>query len=136
MQIQSDLFGFKIIRPKTLETTAFGAAYLAGLAVGFWESVDEIQSQWIIEKEFTPKEDKKQNRQYGQLLAQSCKTFSGLDRRIINNRKSTQHDTIYSRNYRYKMLLILLGNGVVANVLLKDTKGNNSGWILLPQHGH
>ncbi|AQX87316.1 glycerol kinase GlpK [Elizabethkingia sp. HX WHF] len=58
MQIQSDLFGFKIIRPKTLETTALGAAYLAGLAVGFWESVDEIQSQWIIEKEFTPKEDK------------------------------------------------------------------------------
>ena len=58
MQIQSDLFGFKIIRPKTLETTALGAAYLAGLAVGFWESIDEIQSQWIIEKEFTPKEDK------------------------------------------------------------------------------
>ena len=50
MQIQSDLFGFKIIRPKTLETTALGAAYLAGLAVGFWESIDEIQSQWIIEK--------------------------------------------------------------------------------------
>ncbi|WP_407498541.1 glycerol kinase GlpK [Elizabethkingia anophelis] len=58
MQIQSDLFGFKIISPKTLETTALGAAYLAGLAVGFWESIDEIQSQWIIEKEFTPKEDK------------------------------------------------------------------------------
>ncbi|MCL1690359.1 glycerol kinase [Elizabethkingia anophelis] len=58
MQIQSDLFGFKIIRPKTLETTALGAAYLAGLAVGFWESIDEIQSQWIIEKEFIPKEDK------------------------------------------------------------------------------
>jgi glycerol kinase len=55
MQIQSDLFGFKIIRPKTLETTALGAAYLAGLAVGFWDSVDDIQSQWIVDKEFYPK---------------------------------------------------------------------------------
>jgi glycerol kinase len=54
MQIQSDLFGFKIIRPKTLETTALGAAYLAGLAVGYWDSVDDIQSQWIVDKEFYP----------------------------------------------------------------------------------
>ncbi len=54
MQFQSDLFGFKIIRPKTLETTALGAAYLAGLAVGYWKSVDEIQSQWIVDKEFYP----------------------------------------------------------------------------------
>ncbi|MDP2069051.1 MAG: glycerol kinase GlpK [Lutibacter sp.] len=58
MQIQSNLFGFKILRPKTLETTALGAAYLAGLAVGYWDSVDEIQSQWIIDKEFYPKGDK------------------------------------------------------------------------------
>ena len=54
MQIQSDLFGFKILRPKTLETTALGAAYLAGLAVGYWKSVDDIQSQWIVDKEFEP----------------------------------------------------------------------------------
>ncbi len=58
MQIQSDLFGFKIIRPKTLETTALGAAYLAGLAVGFWESTDEIQGQWQIDREFEPKLEK------------------------------------------------------------------------------
>ncbi len=54
MQFQSDPFGFKIIRPKTLETTALGAAYLAGLAVGYWKSVDDIQSQWIVDKEFHP----------------------------------------------------------------------------------
>lgn len=58
MQIQSDLFRFKIIRPKTLETTALGAAYLAGLAVGFWKNTEEIQNQWIIDKEFYPKRDK------------------------------------------------------------------------------
>jgi glycerol kinase len=58
MQIQSDLFGFKITRPKTLETTALGAAYLAGLAVGYWKDVAEIQSQWIVDKDFHPQLEK------------------------------------------------------------------------------
>ncbi len=58
MQIQSDLFGFEIVRPKTIETTALGAAYLAGLAVGYWDSIDEIQSQWIVSKKFYPKLEK------------------------------------------------------------------------------
>lgn len=59
LQFQSDLFGFKIIRPENLETTASGAAYLAGLAVGFWNSIDEIQSHWIVENEFYPQADPK-----------------------------------------------------------------------------
>ncbi|KXU38207.1 glycerol kinase [Cephaloticoccus primus] len=54
MQIQSDLLGLKILRPQTRETTAFGAAYLAGLAVGHWSSVSEIQTQWHIDREFSP----------------------------------------------------------------------------------
>lgn len=58
MQIQSDLFSVKITRPKTLETTALGAAYLAGLAVGYWKSIDEIQSQWIVDKDFSPQLEK------------------------------------------------------------------------------
>ncbi|RTY68882.1 glycerol kinase [Flavobacterium sp. GSP27] len=54
MQFQSDLFNFKVIRSKTLETTALGAAYLAGLAIGYWDSVDELQKQWTIDREFSP----------------------------------------------------------------------------------
>lgn len=54
MQFQADIFGFKVIRPKTLETTALGAAYLAGLAVGYWESVDDLQEQWSIDRVFSP----------------------------------------------------------------------------------
>tara|TARA_R110000868_G_scaffold112_7_gene1159 strand:+ start:6773 stop:8269 length:1497 start_codon:yes stop_codon:yes gene_type:complete len=54
MQFQSDLFDFKVIRPKTLETTALGAAYLAGLAIGYWKSVDDLQQQWSIDREFDP----------------------------------------------------------------------------------
>ncbi len=60
MQIQADLFGFKIIRPETLETTALGAAYLAGLAVGFWDNIEDIQKQWIVDKEFYPKRDREE----------------------------------------------------------------------------
>lgn len=54
MQFQSDLFDFKVIRPRTLETTALGAAYLAGLAIGYWDSVDELQKQWTTDREFLP----------------------------------------------------------------------------------
>lgn len=54
MQFQSDLLGTHVVRPTVVETTALGAAYLAGLAVGYWSSTDEIQEQWLVEKTFTP----------------------------------------------------------------------------------
>lgn len=59
MQFQSDLLGCKVIRPTVVETTALGAAYLAGLAVGFWKNIDEIQQLWQTEKEFIPAGDQK-----------------------------------------------------------------------------
>ncbi|MEI6060551.1 MAG: glycerol kinase GlpK [Bacteroidota bacterium] len=55
MQFQSDVLNTKVIRPIITETTALGAAYLAGLAVGFWESIDELQQQWQIESVFSPR---------------------------------------------------------------------------------
>lgn len=57
MQFQADILGTSVIRPKVTETTALGAAYLAGLAVGYWESIDHIKSQWGVEREFTPQAD-------------------------------------------------------------------------------
>ena len=54
MQFQSDMLNCKVVRPKITETTALGAAYLAGLAVGFWKNVEEIQQQWQVEQTFTP----------------------------------------------------------------------------------
>ncbi|PSQ97248.1 MAG: glycerol kinase [Bacteroidetes bacterium SW_9_63_38] len=54
LQFQSDILDVPVIRPETLETTALGAAYLAGLAVGFWESQSEIKDQWELDKRFTP----------------------------------------------------------------------------------
>ncbi len=54
MQFQSNLLGVPVVRPKITETTALGAAYLAGLAVGFWKDIDEIKSQWQVERTFNP----------------------------------------------------------------------------------
>jgi glycerol kinase len=54
MQFQSNILNTKVIRPVITETTALGAAYLAGLAVKYWQNVEELQSQWQSEKEFMP----------------------------------------------------------------------------------
>ncbi len=54
MQFQADVLGASVVRPKVTETTGMGAAYLAGLAVGFWSSTDEIRSQWQVDKAFAP----------------------------------------------------------------------------------
>ena len=57
MQFQSDITGIDIIRPMTLETTALGAACLAGLAVGVWKDEEELKSRWSVEKTFSPSID-------------------------------------------------------------------------------
>lgn len=54
MQFQSDILNVPVIRPKSLETTALGVAYLAGLAVGYWKSVEDVQNQWAMDREFKP----------------------------------------------------------------------------------
>jgi glycerol kinase len=54
MQFQADILGVPVVRPKVLETTALGAAYLAGLAVDVWKSEEEIAAQWQMERRFTP----------------------------------------------------------------------------------
>ncbi len=54
MQFQADILGTSVIRPKVTETTALGAAYLAGLAVGYWDSIDHIKSQWGVDTQFNP----------------------------------------------------------------------------------
>ncbi|MDR1336947.1 MAG: glycerol kinase GlpK [Tannerella sp.] len=57
MQFQADVLGKTVIRPQTVETTALGAAYMAGLAVGYWPGVDEIRRHWHVEATFEPDPD-------------------------------------------------------------------------------
>jgi glycerol kinase len=57
MQFQSDLLGVPVVRPTVTETTALGAAYLAGLSVGYWSSTEEIARQWAVDRRFQPAAD-------------------------------------------------------------------------------
>ncbi|MBQ3756915.1 MAG: glycerol kinase, partial [Oscillospiraceae bacterium] len=57
MQFQSDIVGCEVYRPKCIETTALGAAYLAGLAVGYWKSLDDVKNNWAVDKVFSPAMD-------------------------------------------------------------------------------
>jgi glycerol kinase len=59
-QFQADMLGVKLSRPRSVETTAMGAAYLAGLAVGFWKDRDEVASLWEAGRSFTPSMDREQ----------------------------------------------------------------------------
>jgi glycerol kinase len=63
MQVQAEAIREKVARPKITETTALGAAYLAGLAVGFWKNIDEVKKQWQIDQIFQPKQDEDEFKQ-------------------------------------------------------------------------
>jgi glycerol kinase len=54
MQFQSDILDVNVVRPEIIETTALGAAYLAGLAVGFWRSPEDISNYWVADKTYSP----------------------------------------------------------------------------------
>jgi glycerol kinase len=60
LQFQADILQATVIRPQVTEVTAIGAAYLAGLAVGFWDNVEEIQKQWTVNRRFEPSKDSRE----------------------------------------------------------------------------
>ena len=60
MQFQSDILGIPVVRPRVAETTALGAAYLAGLATGYWENIEELKQQWQPDRQFTGTMDRKE----------------------------------------------------------------------------
>jgi glycerol kinase len=75
MQIQSDVMQIKVIRPRILETTALGAAYFAGLAVGYWADVDELKAQWSVDKSFEPQKEMATERKYWNKAVDRCKDW-------------------------------------------------------------
>jgi glycerol kinase len=60
-QFQADLLGVPVQRPEIVETTALGAAFMAGLGTGVWESTDELRETWRLDREFTPDEPARQD---------------------------------------------------------------------------
>jgi glycerol kinase len=80
MQFQADVLGVPVVRPVVAETTALGAAYAAGLAVGFWSSTDEIRSNWAADKIWEPTMDAgRRDELYAQWKKAVTKTFDWIE---------------------------------------------------------
>jgi len=77
MQFQSGLVGCDVYRPRCIETTALGAAYLAGLAVGYWTNLEDIKNNWAVDRVFTPamEENKRMKLIRGWHKAVKCALF-------------------------------------------------------------
>jgi len=83
MQFQADVLNVPVERPKVAETTALGAAYLAGLAVGYWSSTDDITNNWALDKRYEPAMDK----------ADADKGYAGWHRAVDRARDWAEHDS-------------------------------------------
>jgi glycerol kinase len=80
MQFQSDVLGVPVIRPQVAETTALGAAYAAGLAVGFWNAVEDLRANWAKDKEWTPQLDPaKRDAEYRMWKKAVTRTFDWVE---------------------------------------------------------
>jgi glycerol kinase len=80
MQFQADILDVPVIRPKVAETTALGAAYAAGLAVGFWKDLDELRANWSVDKEWHPSMDAVvREKSFSQWKKAVTRTFDWLD---------------------------------------------------------
>jgi glycerol kinase len=80
MQFQADILGVPVIRPVVAETTALGAAYAAGLAVGYWESEDDIRKNWAKDKEWAPAmDDAAREKTFGQWKKAVTRTFDWVE---------------------------------------------------------
>ena len=80
MQIQADVLGVPVVRPKVSESTALGAAYAAGLAVGYWSSVDELRQNWGVDKTWAPRADESlRAKNYAMWKKAVSRTFDWLE---------------------------------------------------------
>ncbi|MFZ1997477.1 MAG: FGGY-family carbohydrate kinase, partial [Solirubrobacteraceae bacterium] len=80
MQFQADILGVPVIRPEVAETTALGASYAAGMAVGFWDSEDEVRNNWAEDKRWEPKMDQDKRDEYYKYWKKAVtRTFDWFD---------------------------------------------------------
>ena len=84
MQFQADILGVDVVRPKIVETTALGAAYAAGLAVGFWNDTTELATKWAEDKRWSPQmEDSERDRQMRLWKKAVTRTFDWVDEDVL-----------------------------------------------------
>jgi glycerol kinase len=80
MQFQADVLGVPVIRPRVTETTALGAAYAAGLAVGYWSTLDDLRANWASDREWCPAMDPaRREKQFALWKKAVTKTFDWVE---------------------------------------------------------
>ncbi len=80
MQLQSDVLGVPVIRPRVAETTALGAAYAAGLAIGFWNTMEDLRQNWQIDETWEPTMDEaEREREYRYWKKAVTRTFDWVE---------------------------------------------------------
>lgn len=84
MQFQADILNSQVVRPSCIETTALGAAYLAGLATGFWPDAVQVEKNWSQEKCFLPSMEEAKESEIAQKMGQGSCLCPGMGRRIEN----------------------------------------------------
>ncbi len=80
MQFQADVLGVEVVRPRVAETTALGAAYAAGLAVGFWKEIDDLRENWVMDRQWQPQMDpERREREYRFWKKAVTRTFDWVE---------------------------------------------------------
>ena len=122
MQTQSDIINAPVNRPQCVETTAMGAAYLAGLAVGYWASKEDVIKNWAIDKTFEPKiaDEEREKR---------IKGWNKAVKYAYGWAKGGLIMLPYIAEFLGTMILIILGDGVVANVNLNKSGMKGAGAV-------
>ena len=91
MQIQADVLGVTVSKPVVAETTALGAAYAAGLAVGFWNNTDELRENWNEDKRWQPAVDRGAARERVRRVEEGGRAHTGLGGRRLSRRPARDH---------------------------------------------
>ena len=94
MQFQADILRVPVVRPKIVETTALGAAYLAGLAVGFWKDRAEVQRAWEADRTFEPEAERRRGGSSPRPLGRGAGTGAGLGTAIWAERGAAAQTTL------------------------------------------
>ena len=111
MQFQSDLLGVPVVRPKITETTALGAAYLAGLAVGFWRDEAELTALWQAEHHFEPAMAESRRAELFRRLAPRRRTQPALGESRMSNTPLSREDSLARLREPHPWDILIIGGG-------------------------
>lgn len=109
MQTMADISSLPVKRPCCVETTALGAAYLAGLAVGYWKSTEEVLQNWAVDRKFTPPSPRKSAPRGSRAGTRRCAAPTAGRRRIDSLKPSPKGEAIptaRTNNTRYNICMI------------------------------